>query len=102
MSKRRYEALLVLNTKGKDESAKEMIERLEKEFAAEGVEIEQVQRLEKRPLAYGNNKIDAGYYVNFVFHGTPEHVAKLRAKFKFDEDIYIQHYQRLKALPQAA
>ena len=37
--KKRYEALLVLNTRGKDESAKEIIERLEKDFAAEGVTI---------------------------------------------------------------
>ena len=50
--KKRYEAFLALSTRGKEESVKEIIERLEKTFAAEGAAIEQVQRFEKRELAY--------------------------------------------------
>ncbi len=102
MSKRRYEVLLVLDTRGRDESAKEVIERLEKEIAAAGIEIEQVQRLEKRPLAYTNNKIQSGYYVNIVFHGTPDAVAALRGQIKLDPEIYLQHYQRLQPAAQQA
>ena len=50
--KKRYEALLALSTRGKEESAKEIIERLEKTFANEGAAIEQIQRFEKRELAF--------------------------------------------------
>ena len=50
--KKRYEALLALFTRGKEESVKEINERLEKTFAAEGAAIEQVQRFEKRELAH--------------------------------------------------
>ena len=50
--KKRYEALLALSTRGKEESVKEIIERLEKTIASEGATIEQVQRFEKRDLAY--------------------------------------------------
>ena len=50
--KKRYEALLALSTRGKEESVKEIIERLEKTIAGEGATIEQVQRFEKRDLAY--------------------------------------------------
>ena len=49
---KRYEALLALDTRGKEDTAKETIERLEKVFTAEGAVIEQVQRLEKRELSY--------------------------------------------------
>ena len=42
---KRYEALLALNTRGKEDTAKETIERLEKVIAAEGAVIEQIQRL---------------------------------------------------------
>ena len=40
--KKRYEALLVLNTRGKEDSSKDIIERLEKEMAADGITVEQV------------------------------------------------------------
>ncbi len=50
--KKRYEALLALDTRGKEESIKDIIDRLEKEFKAEGAEIEQVQRLERREFSY--------------------------------------------------
>jgi small subunit ribosomal protein S6 len=94
--KNRYEALLILNVKGKEESAKDIIERLEKSFAAEGAKVEQVQRLDKRQFTYTAGALDSGYYVNFVFEGSPDLIEKLRAKFHLDEDVYRQHYLRLK------
>jgi len=95
--KNRYEALLILNIKGKEEGAKDVIERLEKSFAAEGAKIEQVQRLDKRQFTYTAGALDSGYYVNFVFEGAPDVIEKLRAKFHLDEDVYRQHYVRLKS-----
>jgi small subunit ribosomal protein S6 len=95
--KNRYEALLILNIKGKEESAKEVIERLEKSFAAEGAKVEQVQRLDKRQFTYAAGHLDSGYYVNFIFEGAPEIIEKLKAKFHLDEDVYRQHYLRLKS-----
>ena len=50
--KYRYESLVALDTRGKEDTAKDMIERLEKEFAAEGAVIEQAQRLERREFSY--------------------------------------------------
>jgi small subunit ribosomal protein S6 len=94
--KHRYEALLILDVKGKEDGAKETIERLEKAIAKEGAVIEQIQRLDKRQFSYAAGKLDYGYYVNFVFEAAPEVIEKLRAKFELDEDIYRQHYLRLK------
>lgn len=101
--KNRYEALLILNTKGKEESAKEIIQRLEKFFNAEGAAVEQVQRLDQRQFSYTAGKLDHGYYVNFIFEGEPGICEKLKAKLDFDEEVYRQHYLRLKARkPDAA
>ena len=36
----RYEGLLVLNLKGKEDSAQKVIERLEKDFTTEGAKVE--------------------------------------------------------------
>jgi ribosomal protein S6 len=95
--KNRYEGLLVLNTKGADEGAKEIIERLEKDFKKEGAEIEQVQKMDRRQFAYTAGKLDSGYYVNFIFHGEPTVMGKLRAKFKNDADVYRQSYLKVAA-----
>jgi small subunit ribosomal protein S6 len=93
--KNRYEALLVLNTQGRDDSVKEIVERLESEFQKEGAEIEQVQKMDKRQFSYVAGPLDSGFYVNFILHADPQLITKLRTKFKLDPEVYRQHYQRL-------
>ncbi|MEI6351420.1 MAG: 30S ribosomal protein S6 [Verrucomicrobiota bacterium] len=100
--KNRYEALIVLNTKGGDDTAKEVIERLEGEFAKEGAKIESVQKMDRRHFTYVAGKLDAGYYVNFIFEAAPTALDKLRTKFKLDNDVYRQNYTKLGAKKAAA
>ena len=94
--KNRYEALLILNSQGKEESVHDIVDRLESEFKKEGAEIEQVQKMDKRPFSYVAGPLDSGFYVNFVFHAEPDLVTKLKSKFKLDPEVYRQHYQRLR------
>ena len=94
--KNRYEALLVLNSQGKEDTIKDIVDRLEAEFQKEGAEIEQVQKMDKREFSYVAGKLDSGHYVNFVFHADPQLITKLRSKFKLDPEVYRQHYQRLR------
>ena len=94
--KNRYEALLVLNTQGKEDTIKDVVDRLESEFQKEGAEIEQVQKMDKRQFSYVAGELDAGFYVNFVFHAEPQLITKLRLKFKLDPEVYRQHFQRLR------
>ena len=100
----RYEALLALNTRGKEETIKDTIERLEKLLKTEGATIEQVQRLEKRELAYETNHLTSAYFVNFVFEAAPTIFEKLRTKLKLDTDVLLQSYMKLttKKAPAAA
>ena len=94
--KNRYEALLVLNTTGKEDTVKDVADRIESEFQKEGAEIEQVQKMDKRQFSYQAGELDAGHYVNFIFHADPQLITKLRSKFKLDSEVYRQHYQRLR------
>ncbi len=94
--KNRYEALLVLNTQGSEDTVKDVVDRLESEFQKEGAEIEQVQKMDKRQFSYIAGELDSGHYVNFVFHADPQLISKLRSKFKLDPEVYRQHYQRLR------
>ena len=93
--KHRYEALLVLNAQGREDTVKEIIDRLESEFQQEGAQIEQVQKMDKRQFSYAAGPLNTGYYVNFVFNAEPQSIGKLRSKFKLDPEIYRQTYQRL-------
>lgn len=93
--KHRYEALLVLNTQGREDTIKEIIDRLEAEFQQEGAQIEQVQKMDKRQFSYAAGPLSAGYYVNFVFSAEPPSITKLRSKLKLDPEVYRQNYQRV-------
>jgi small subunit ribosomal protein S6 len=93
--KHRYECLMAIDTRGQEDTVKETIERLEAEFTKEGAEVEQVQKMDKRPLAYSPRHIDSAYYVNFIFEAEPSLITKLRSKFKLDPIVFLQHYQQL-------
>jgi small subunit ribosomal protein S6 len=93
--KHRYECLMAVDTRGQEDSVKEIIERLEAEFVKEGAEVEQVQKMDKRPLAYSPRHIDSAYYVNFIFEAEPSLITKLQSKFKLDPIVFLQHYQQL-------
>jgi ribosomal protein S6 len=95
--KHRYEGLLVLNVKGTEDSAKDIIDRLEKDFTKEGAKVEQVQKMDRRQFSYVAGKLDSGYYVNFIFEAAPGDLTKLRTKLKLDDDVYRQSYLRLPA-----
>ena len=98
--KKRYEALIVLNTQGTEDSVKEIVDRLESEFEKEGAQIEQVQKMDRRQFSYVAGPLEAGHYVNFVFEADPQLVSKLRSKFKLDPEVYRQHYQQLGPRPE--
>lgn len=93
--KNRYEGLLILNVKGSEEGAKEIIEKLEGDFKKQGAEIEQVQKMGSRQFSYAAGDLANGFYVNFVFSGEPTVIDRLKTHFKHNEDVYRQHYQKL-------
>lgn len=95
--KNRYEGLLILNFKGNEDGAKEVIERLEGDFKKEGAKIEQVQKMDRRQFSYVAGDLDGGYYANFIFSAEPTAIEKLRAKFRLDETVYRQSYLKLPA-----
>ncbi len=99
--KNRYEALMVLNAQGKEDTVKDIVDRLEGEFNREGADVEQVQKMDKRQFSYQAGELDAGYYVNFIFHADSQLITKLRSKFKLDPEVYRQHYQKLRPKTEA-
>ena len=99
--KNRYEGLIVLNVKGKEDGAQKIIDRLESEFKAEGCTVENIQKMDSRHFSYVKGKLDTGFFVNFVFSAEPGVVAKLQTKLKLDDDVYRQQYGRLPKVKSA-
>jgi small subunit ribosomal protein S6 len=90
--KKRYEGMLVLATRGGEESAKQAIERLEADFKKEGAVVEQIQRMGQRPFSYAAGDLTSGYYVNFVYQAEPAVLHRIQAKLKLDEEVYRQYH----------
>ncbi len=96
---RNYEGLFILNTQGKEESSKDLIEKLEKDIQTAGGKVQKVERMEKRPFARVAQAIDAGYYVNIGFQMEAENLLAFRSKLKLDEDVFRVVFFRPEAVP---
>jgi ribosomal protein S6 len=86
---KRYEGLFILNAAGKEDALKETIDKISTEIASAGGKVETVQKMDKKAFArVADRKSTAGFYVNYVFEGAPDVVAKLRHRFANNEEIF--------------
>ena len=86
---KRYEGLFILNTAGKEEGIKDMIDKISAEITALGGKIETVQKMDKRPfMRVADRKHTAGFYVNIIFTAAPSMIAQLRTRFALNEDVF--------------
>jgi len=91
---RKYEAMIVLDMKGKEDTVDNLVSQLTKEFEQNGAKLQQVDNLGKRKFPYAPRHVESGYFVNFLFDSEPTAVDTLRAKLKLNPNIYLQYYQR--------
>ncbi len=92
--KNKYEAVIVLNTQGKEDTVDKMIGQIGRDIETEGARLEQIDQLGRRKFIYNPRKLDEGFYVNFQFEAEPTVIDKLRNRLKLNNDVFLQHYQR--------
>ena len=92
---RKYEGLIVLDTKGIEASVDELVSSVAKELEEEGAKLDEIQQLGRRKFAYSPGKIDAGHYVNYIFEAEADAVSRMDARLKLNNKVYLQHFQRL-------
>jgi ribosomal protein S6 len=86
---KKYEGLFILNTAGKEDAVKDLVDKISAEITTAGGKVETVQKMDKRNFARVTDKRrPSGFYVNVIFEGQPASVAALRHKFALEEDIY--------------
>jgi ribosomal protein S6 len=86
---KKYEGLFILNTAGKEEGVKEMIDQISNEITGAGGKVETVQKMDKRPFSrVADKKFNTGYYVNFIFELDPAHLVQLKHRFDLNDDVF--------------
>ena len=93
---RKYEGVIVLNTDDPNTSIDDLVQSIGRDLEAEGAKLDQIDNIGRRDFAYENNrKKTSGHYVNYVFDADPDIVDKIRTKLKLNENVHLQHYQRV-------
>jgi ribosomal protein S6 len=100
---KRYEGLFILNTAGKEEGVKDVIDHISADITAAGGKVETVQKMDKRPFARtANRKHQSGFYVNLIFQSEANTLTTLRGKFRLNEDIFRVVFTEAAATAAAA
>ena len=86
---KKYEGLFILNTAGKEENIKELIDKISDEITQSGGKVETVQKMDKRQFSrIADKKFTQGFYVNVIFESEPGKLAALRSRFALNEDVF--------------
>lgn len=92
---RKYQSLIVLNTKGNEDSVDELVGAVAKEMEEEGAKLDEIKQLGRRKFAYNARHLEAGHYVNYFFEADSQQVQNIQGKLKLNGLVHLQHYQRL-------
>lgn len=99
---KRYEGLFILNTSGREEGVREIIDKIAAELTAAGCQIETTQKMDKKPFARVADKRHAsGFYVNFIFQAEPAVMAQLQNRFALNPDVFRVQFSLAGAPPPA-
>jgi ribosomal protein S6 len=86
---KRYEGLFILNTAGKEEGIKDIIDHISADISAVGGKVEGVQKMDKRQFTRAaDRKHQSGFYVNLIFQSDPSALPALRGKFRLNDDVF--------------
>lgn len=86
---KRYEGLFILNTSGKEEGIKDVIDQISSEITAGGGKVETVQKMDRKSFTrVADKRHSAGFYVNVIFNAAPTAIAPLRTKLALNDEVF--------------
>lgn len=86
---KRYEGLFILDTAGKEEGIKDIIDKISEEITAAGGKVETVQKMDKKQfMRVADKRHTAGFYVNVIFEAQPALVEQLKHRFAMNSDVF--------------
>lgn len=100
---KRYEGLFILNTTGKEEGIKDIIDHVSNDITAAGGKIETVQKMDKRAFSrVADKKISSGFYVNIIFEAPGTAINQLNHKLALNNDVFRVLFTEAPAVAEAA
>ncbi|WP_017725816.1 30S ribosomal protein S6 [Halalkalibacterium ligniniphilum] len=84
---RKYEIMYIIAPNLEESANKELIERYNGVLTNNGAEIEKVEEMGKRRLAYEINKYREGYYVLLNVNASPEAIAEFNRLIKINDNV---------------
>ncbi|MSU62949.1 MAG: 30S ribosomal protein S6 [Pedosphaera sp.] len=98
-----YEGLFILNTAGKEEGIKEVLDKISAEITAVGGKVETVQKMEKKAFSrVADRKHNSGFYANFIFSAPNTAISQLHHRFAVNEDVFRVLFTEAPAPKKAA
>lgn len=92
---RKYEGLIIFNTKGAEGSVDELVATVAKELETEGAKIGKVNQIGRRKFAYNAQHLEAGHYVTYLFEAEPAAIIKIQQRLELNTKVHLQHFQRV-------
>ncbi len=89
---KKYEAMIVLDTKGKEETPDQLISAVEKELIKAGAKIDQIDRIGRRKFPTSPKHVEYGWFVAYQIQAAPEKIASIRSLLKLNDSVYQQFY----------
>jgi small subunit ribosomal protein S6 len=91
---RKYQGLIVLNTKALEGSVDELVTSVSKEIEAEGAKLSQINQIGRKSFAYNARHLETGLYVQYAFESCPDAITRIQARLRLNTNVHLQHYQR--------
>lgn len=86
---KRYEGLFILNTAGREEGGKDIVEKVAAELTAAGCVLETTQKMDKKSFSrVADKRHTGGFYANFIFSAEPAVIAQLHHRFALNPDVF--------------
>lgn len=92
---RKYQGLIVLNTKSLDGTVDELVTSVSKEIEAEGAKLDKIEQIGRREFAYNARHLESGHYVNYTFDSAPDAISKIQSRLRLNDHVYLQHFVRV-------
>ncbi len=102
MSKRYYESYIIFDGNLEDAGIEEEITKYENLLLKNEIEINKIDRMGRKRLAYPIKKRQNGYYVCFEISAPPQIITKIERAYVLDENIlrYLTIFMSVKALKE--
>jgi ribosomal protein S6 len=91
-----------LETAGKEEGIKDVIDKISAEITTAGGKVETVQKMDKKNFSrVADKRHSAGFYVNIIFESDAKVIEQLKSRFALNEDVFRVMFTAAPALAAA-